>query len=332
MGNGVATAACGSAVCRSGAVAWAGVMQPGLLMAAAAAVPCVDAGSDDDRWTRAVFRLHATIFQVRAASASCCQPARLAVAMPAVASLRPPCALQHAAATQRRRACAIALQPARSHRCRGGGRLAGLLHCTTTCTRLPACCTARLQVPACLPAALQGYRDWCQHVDLPECIKELTLEELRKGGEVVVRRLLLLLPPPSLLLLLLLLGAERVAISALEWPLMCCEHGTLCRRLHSKPCMLLCMARLQRVPPDTHLRSPACASLPHALPPSPHLRSGSCCWRSWPSTSSCTRRGPTCGTRPRQEEAGGHEGGTLRGSLVCERQWVLAGGRMWPHC
>lgn len=33
---------------------------------------------------------------------------------------------------------------------------------------------------------MQGYRDWCQHVDLPERIKELSLEELRKGGEVVV--------------------------------------------------------------------------------------------------------------------------------------------------
>ncbi|EFN56001.1 hypothetical protein CHLNCDRAFT_145389 [Chlorella variabilis] len=33
----------------------------------------------------------------------------------------------------------------------------------------------------------QGYRDWCRHVDLPERIKELALEELRKGGEAVVR-------------------------------------------------------------------------------------------------------------------------------------------------
>ena len=43
---------------------------------------------------------------------------------------------------------------------------------------------------ACLPAThvAQGYRDWCQHVDLPERIKELGLEELRKSGEVVVRR------------------------------------------------------------------------------------------------------------------------------------------------
>jgi hypothetical protein len=31
----------------------------------------------------------------------------------------------------------------------------------------------------------QGYRDWCQHVDLPERIKELELEELRRSGEVV---------------------------------------------------------------------------------------------------------------------------------------------------
>ncbi len=34
----------------------------------------------------------------------------------------------------------------------------------------------------------QGYRDWCRHVDLPEHIRELGLEELRKGGEAVVRR------------------------------------------------------------------------------------------------------------------------------------------------
>ncbi len=33
----------------------------------------------------------------------------------------------------------------------------------------------------------QGYRDWCRHVDLPERIAELTLEQLRKGGEAVVR-------------------------------------------------------------------------------------------------------------------------------------------------
>lgn len=32
----------------------------------------------------------------------------------------------------------------------------------------------------------QGYRDWCRHVDLPERISELTLEKLREGGEVVV--------------------------------------------------------------------------------------------------------------------------------------------------
>jgi hypothetical protein len=31
----------------------------------------------------------------------------------------------------------------------------------------------------------QGYRDWCRHVDLPERIPELALEELRKQGEAV---------------------------------------------------------------------------------------------------------------------------------------------------
>jgi hypothetical protein len=35
-------------------------------------------------------------------------------------------------------------------------------------------------------AIFQGYRDWCRHVDLPERIRELELEELRKGGEAVV--------------------------------------------------------------------------------------------------------------------------------------------------
>jgi hypothetical protein len=38
---------------------------------------------------------------------------------------------------------------------------------------------------SCTP--LQGYRDWCRHVDLPERISELTLEKLREGGEAVVR-------------------------------------------------------------------------------------------------------------------------------------------------
>ena len=32
----------------------------------------------------------------------------------------------------------------------------------------------------------QGYRDWCHHVDLPERILQLELQELRKGGEAVV--------------------------------------------------------------------------------------------------------------------------------------------------
>jgi len=37
-----------------------------------------------------------------------------------------------------------------------------------------------------MPTYVQGYRDWCRHVDLPERIKGLILDELCEDGGPLV--------------------------------------------------------------------------------------------------------------------------------------------------
>lgn len=117
---------------------------------------------------------------------------------------------------------------------------------------------------ACLPAThvAQGYRDWCQHVDLPERIKELGLEELRKSGEVVVRR-----------------GAAGCGLRAAVGCAGClvvvlCRAGLRCRPVFCSVCFdHVCAALVgqrccrpaaadARRPPTARLRTTCPASLP----------------------------------------------------------------------
>lgn len=89
----------------------------------------------------------------------------------------------------------------------------------------------------------QGYRDWCRHVDLPERISELTMEQLQKGGKVVEWEYLL--EELGLWFLLYSEGANLRHVPETMWFIYWCL-----RNSHEKQMQIT-------VPPPTDARSAA---------------------------------------------------------------------------
>lgn len=114
-------------------------------------------------------------------------------------------------------------------------------------------------------AIFQGYRDWCSHVGLPLRIPELKLAKIHRPHTIqarwkILHRVTVVSVSPGTCVLDCLLG--RATMVNLDF-------GTD-----------------QSIDPLYHCDYNC----------RPWHRSGSMDWRSWPCTSWCTRRQPTCGT------------------------------------